>query len=84
MVKKNFFITLIISSAFIFSGCNTMNKKEDNDSSQKQQPDSSTSTTEAHPEKPTKSIVPPSFGQPPRYRGSINPIAPTGSGPSPY
>ena len=85
MIWNNYFIiTVIISSAFILSSCNIINKAKDKDSVKKIQSDSKASIPEADSDQPSKSIVPPSFGETPRYRGGINPINPAGPGTSAY
>ena len=96
MIQKSDLIKIfIISLAFILGSCQTMNKTKDNDTVRKLQTDSASgnsndrndknsSTTEELSTKPDESIVPPSFGETPRYRGSINPIYPAGPGASGY
>ena len=72
-----------------------MNKTKHNDTGQELQPDSASgnpkdrndknsAVIEERSTKPDESIVPPSFGETPRYRGSINPIYPAGPGASGY
>ena len=96
MIQKSDLIkALIISLAFIFGSCQTINKTNDNDTVQKLQPDSvsgnpngrngkNSRVIEERSTKPDESRVPPSFGETPRYRGSINPIYPAGQGASGY
>lgn len=80
--KNNLLRAFIMSLAFGLSSCGIMNITEEGDLTKKtphesdaKEDDTSTSS---------KSRVPPSFGDTPRYRGGINPINPAGPGASAY
>ncbi len=67
---------LIICLILTLSSCGILNKSKNIDSAQKTHSDSQAKESSDS----SKSLVPPSFGETPRYRGGYNPINPSGAG----
>lgn len=79
--KNNLLRAFILALAVGLSSCGMMNKTEESDATKKS---SHESDTKDDTSTSSKSRVPPSFGDTPRYRGGINPINPAGPGASGY